>query len=254
MSHLQIFSNQEFGAVRCVEVDGKPYAVGVDVARALGYTKPSQAIIDHCKGIRKLGIPSDGGVQETNIIPEGDIYRLIVKAADQSKNDEIKARAEKFERWVFDEVIPSIRKTGSYIAPSSPTEALLQAVQILAQQEKQIKALVAATEVLNHRIDNMDVLDTIGDLQQRLNAMIRKLAQQQGLSFSGAWKTFRGAYNLAFRTNLTMLVENYKMRHGISKITVPQYLNKVGKLEDAIRVADKLLNRTREDAEHAQSL
>lgn len=84
MNELQIFNNLEFGNIRIVEVDGKPYAVGVDVAKSLEYAKPSQAIIDHCKGIRKLGIPSAGGKQETNVIPEGDIYRLIVKAADQS--------------------------------------------------------------------------------------------------------------------------------------------------------------------------
>jgi len=55
-----------------------------------------------------------GRTQDTKIIPEGDIYRLIIKAADQSKNPEIKAKAEKFEKWLFDEVLPSIRKTGSY--------------------------------------------------------------------------------------------------------------------------------------------
>jgi len=114
---LQIFNNPEFGEIRFVEVDGKPYAVGVDVARALGYAKPSQAVIDHCKGIRKLRIPSDSGVQETNIIPEGDIYRLIIKAADQSRNEEIRNKAERFERWVFDEILPTIRKTGSYQLP-----------------------------------------------------------------------------------------------------------------------------------------
>ena len=120
MNALQVFENHDFGQVRCVEFNGKPYAVGVDVARALGYAKPSQAVIDHCKGIRKLGIPSDGGIQETNIISEGDIYRLIIKAADQSKSKEIRDRAEKFERWVFDEIIPSILKTGTYSAEPLP--------------------------------------------------------------------------------------------------------------------------------------
>lgn len=114
MNDLQIFNHPEFGEVRWVDVEGKPGAVGVDVAKALGYAKPSQAVIDHCKGIRKLGIPSEGGIQETNIIPEGDIYRLIIKAADQSKNEDIKAKAEIFEKWIFDEVVPSIRRDGSY--------------------------------------------------------------------------------------------------------------------------------------------
>ena len=64
MRELQVFSNQEFGEIRAVDVDGNPYAVGIDVARALDYAKPSHAVIDHCKGIRNLGIPSAGGIQK----------------------------------------------------------------------------------------------------------------------------------------------------------------------------------------------
>ncbi|GHT93657.1 hypothetical protein FACS1894122_09210 [Alphaproteobacteria bacterium] len=90
MDNLEIFNNAEFGNIRATEIERKSYAVGVDVARALDYAKPSQAVIDHCKGIRKLGIPSFNQygaevIQETNVIPESDIYRLIIKAADQSR-------------------------------------------------------------------------------------------------------------------------------------------------------------------------
>ncbi|OPY59151.1 MAG: hypothetical protein A4E55_00368 [Pelotomaculum sp. PtaU1.Bin035] len=138
MKDLQIFNNPEFGEIRFVEVDEKPYAVGVDVARMLNYAKPSQAVIDHCKGIRKLEIPSEGGIQETNIIPEGDIYRLIIKAADQSKNEEIRAKAERFEKWVFDEVIPSIRKTGKYELPQD------EQIKLLAGQVEQYKEFTEA--------------------------------------------------------------------------------------------------------------
>ena len=97
-----------------VMVDGKPHAVGVDIAKALEYARPSQAITDNCKGIRKFRIPSKGGIQETNIIPQGDILRLVVKAAEQSKNENIKAKAEKFESWIFDEVIPAVLNNGEY--------------------------------------------------------------------------------------------------------------------------------------------
>lgn len=106
MSDLQIFNNPEFGQVRTITIDDKDYFVGLDIAKALGYKKPSQAVIDHCKGIRKMEIPSNGGIQETNLIPEGDLYRLIVKSQ--------LPQAEKFEKWVFDEVLPSIRKHGMY--------------------------------------------------------------------------------------------------------------------------------------------
>lgn len=116
MNKPQVFNHAAFGDVRSVEVDGKPHFIGVDIARALDYSNPSKAVTDHCKGVSKLGIPSPGGVQETNVIPEGDVYRLIIKAADQSRNPEIKAKAEQFERWIFDEVLPTVRRTGGYVA------------------------------------------------------------------------------------------------------------------------------------------
>ena len=131
------FDHPEFGEVRFLLVGGKPHAVGVDVARALDYAKPSQAVIDHCKGIRKLGIPSAGGIQATNLIPEGDIYRLVVKAADQSRNPEIKAKPSRFEAWIFDEALPAIRETGSYALPKAAKRQ-----ERLSKAEKAIKGTI----------------------------------------------------------------------------------------------------------------
>ena len=116
MDNIKIFENKEFGEIRTVEVSGKFYAVGVDVARALEYANPSKAVSDHCKGdflsweVKDLS----GRMQITRLIPEGDIYRLTIKASEQSRNNEIKEKASKFEHWIFDEVLPSIRKTGTY--------------------------------------------------------------------------------------------------------------------------------------------
>ena len=114
MQELQIFKNDEFGQVRTVEVEGKIYFVGIDIAKALGYSNPSKAVIQHCKGVTKLGIPSKGGKQETNCIPEGDLYRLVTHSELPS--------AERFENWVFDEVLPTLRKTGSYEMPKKKKE------------------------------------------------------------------------------------------------------------------------------------
>ncbi|AIY80528.1 hypothetical protein FDB15_04995 [Clostridium botulinum] len=139
MEELQIFKNEQFGQVRMVEIKGRPYAVGIDIAKALDYSNPSKAIINHCKGITKLGIPSEGGVQETNIIPEGDIYRLVVKAADQSKNLDIKQKAEEFEKWIFDDILPSIRKHGMYA-----TDELLDNPDLLIAAATKLKEERAA--------------------------------------------------------------------------------------------------------------
>lgn len=115
MSNLQIFKNEVFGEIRTVEIEGKPYFFGVDVATALEYARPSKAVSDHCKGILTQDTIKNNGGYVEKLIPEGDIYRLISKASEQSTNPNIKEKAEKFESWVFDEVLPSIRKHGMYM-------------------------------------------------------------------------------------------------------------------------------------------
>lgn len=116
MNKIQTFSNIEFGEIRTIEVDDKPYFVGSDIARILGYKEPHKAISRHCKGGMKRTILTNGGEQELTVIPEGDVYRLIIKSKLPS--------AEKFESWVMDEVLPSIRKHGIY-ATEDTIDAML---------------------------------------------------------------------------------------------------------------------------------
>ena len=106
-SETRIFYNEKFGQVRTIEENGKIYFCGRDVAKALGYTNPSDAVNKHCKWVAKRYIiDSMGRPQEAKFIDEGNLYRLIVRSNMK--------QAEKFERWVFDDVLPTIRKTGSY--------------------------------------------------------------------------------------------------------------------------------------------
>lgn len=106
-NNVKIFENTEFGSVRTIEENGRILFCGSDVARALGYRSPKDAISAHCKGAVKHRILTNGGVQALSFIPEGDLYRLVVHSRLPS--------AEKFERWIFDEVLPTIRKTGGYV-------------------------------------------------------------------------------------------------------------------------------------------
>lgn len=135
MNELQIFNSPEFGDVRTVEIDGKPYFVANDVAKSLGYKRPADAVTAHCKGSVKHRYLTEGGEQEVKVIPEGDVYRLISRSKLPS--------ADKFERWVFDEVIPSIRKHGAYMteqviekALTSPDFLIQLATQLKEEQEK----------------------------------------------------------------------------------------------------------------------
>lgn len=147
MGELQIFKNEEFGEVRTVEIEGKPYFCGSDVAKALGYVRPNDAISTHCRATVKWSTPISGKMQDINYIPEGDLYRLIVSSKLPT--------AEKFERWVFDEVLPSIRKHGGYIsgqAEMSPEELMAKALQVaqktLEEREARIGVLAAENSAL----------------------------------------------------------------------------------------------------------
>lgn len=115
MNDMMIFSNPEFGNVRTTEINGTIYFAGTDVAKALGYSKPQDAISRHCRHSVKHGVTvtvsnqytqSGTKVVEMSFIPESDLYRLIMRSQLES--------AEKFEEWVTADVLPSIRKTGKY--------------------------------------------------------------------------------------------------------------------------------------------
>ncbi|MCP3925536.1 MAG: hypothetical protein GY714_23450 [Desulfobacterales bacterium] len=113
MKGLKIFNNERFGKVRTVLIDDKVMFVANDVAKALGYKKPNNAINDHCRYTLKQGIPHPQSKTKTIdviVIPEGDVVRLAAKCQLDG--------AVEFESWIFDEVIPRVMKTGGYIGNS----------------------------------------------------------------------------------------------------------------------------------------
>lgn len=162
MNELQIFKNEEFGEIRTAVEDGKLLFCGKDIAEALGYQRPADAISAHCKGVSILPTPSNGGIQQMKFIPEGDVYRLIVHSKLPS--------AERFEKWVFDEVLPSIRRNGGYLAGQaelSPEElmakALLMAQKTIAEREKRIQSLQAQNELKDQIIADFEPIRTYVD-------------------------------------------------------------------------------------------
>lgn len=138
MRELKIFKNPEFGSVRTVEIDGKPYFVANDVAKALGYFNISDAVARHCRWVVKHDIPhpqSKTKTLEVNVIPEGDLYRLI-------SGSELET-AKKFESWVYDEVLPSIRKHGMYAEEEllDNPDLLIKVAQALKEEREKNKKL-----------------------------------------------------------------------------------------------------------------
>lgn len=103
---MRTFHNPEFGELGILLIGDNAYFPATECARLLGYSDPYDAIRWHTKGSVKRRVPTSGGVQEIKLIPEGDLYRLIIHSRLPS--------SERFEAWVFEEVLPCIRKTGLF--------------------------------------------------------------------------------------------------------------------------------------------
>lgn len=118
---------------------GEPWFVAADIARALGYNDADQAIRRHCKGVTKAPVETTGGMQRASIIPERDVYRLVMRSKLES--------AERFEEWVVGEVLPSIRKHGGYLVgqeQDSPelimAKALMVAQSVIDRKSQELAA------------------------------------------------------------------------------------------------------------------
>ena len=125
MNELTVFDSPEFGQVEVLIIDGKEHFAATESAKTLGYTNPHDTIKKHCRWVAKREVPHPQNPTKLiskNFIPEGDLYRLISEAAKQSINPEIKEKAKRFEHLVYDEILPTIRKTGAYVVNQSDIE------------------------------------------------------------------------------------------------------------------------------------
>lgn len=141
MSDIQLFRNPEFGEVRILEENGEILFCGSDVAKTLGYTNPSKALSDHCRGVTKRYTPTTSGKQEMSFIPESDLYRLVFSSKLPT--------AEKFTDWVTKEILPFIRRHGLYATPEAVEQMLnnpdmmIKALTALKDEREKRKALEA---------------------------------------------------------------------------------------------------------------
>lgn len=160
MNEVQIFNSEEFGNVRTLQIDGKPYFVASDVAKALGYSNPRKAVADHCKGVTKRDTPTFSGIQSMSYINEGDLYRLIMRSKLPN--------AEKFEKWVVEDVLPSIRKHGMYAVDelvNNPDLLIKVATELKEEREnsakltKKIEEQKPLVDFANHVSRTKDTID-----------------------------------------------------------------------------------------------
>ena len=109
-------THPQFGQLSIIILDGKEMFKAKEVASMLGYKDTINAVKQHCKGVVKYSLPSKSGKQTFNLIPEGDLWRLIIRSK--------LPQAEQIEKWIMDEVLPTIRKTGSYTMPKQECKQL----------------------------------------------------------------------------------------------------------------------------------
>lgn len=164
---LEVFQNPEFGQIRILTEGEKMLFCSSDVAKALGYARPNDAVSAHCRYTVKRRIPHPQAPDksiEMLFIPEGDVYRLIVRSALPS--------AEKFERWVFDDVLPTIRKHGLYAA-----EELLDNPDVMIKVLQELQKERAAKEALTE--ENEQLTRDKNLLEQKNATQVRRIALLQ---------------------------------------------------------------------------
>ena len=168
MNEIKVFTNEDFGEVRTLEIDGAPWFIGKDVAQRLGYSNTRDALANHVdeedKGVAKCD--TLGGAQDMAIINESGLYSLVLSSKLES--------ARKFKRWITSEVIPQIRKTGAYHVPQTYAQALRE----LADKAEKMEALQKQNQLMQPKAEFFDaVTDSktaipIGDVAKILDVGI----------------------------------------------------------------------------------
>jgi len=246
MGNLPQIFNYETAQIRVIAKDGEPWFAAKDVCEVLDITwsgsKTLDRISDNHKGVVNFTTP--GGNQEMLGVDESGLYKLIMRSN--------KPEAETFQDWITDEVIPTIRKTGSYTAPMTIEDMIIAQAQSVKELKAEVKEIGVTSEyakeqaeLANKRINELDNVDTIGDTRQRLVKAVQRYAERNGYTYSQGWKDFRQAFNTAFHTNLTARRKYYMESRNIKSMTVPEYLEATNQLPDALRVANKMLQPTR---------
>ena len=189
MTDIQIFNNPEFGSVRSITQNDEPWFIGKDVAQALGYSNPRDALAKHVdeldKGVANCDTPS--GEQRMTIINESGLYALIFGSKLES--------AQRFKRWVTSEVLPSIRKTGRYGTPdlSELSPELRCLIRLEQQQKQQAQEIVR----LNQKLDQLQGTGAFGTGGWRRESaqIIARIAQARGGAQYGP-HIYQAAYTL----------------------------------------------------------
>jgi prophage antirepressor-like protein len=243
MSKMELFQNAEFGKIRAMEREGEIWFVAKDVCNILELSDVSMSLSRLSEKQKLIQTVFVSG-QNRNIwtINESGLYKLAFTSR--------KKEAEKFTDWVTEEVLPSIRKHGHYSDKKMTNldmfemavKALREAEIRQRKQEEELYKQKNDIRILNARINNFDKLN-VENKRQKLVRMVNKYSYNNGINMQKAWGEFTRYYNNAFHTNLSRLINSYKEKNNMKKLSRPEYLEKTGSLDDALRVIDAMLNK-----------
>lgn len=177
-NQLQLFQNEEFGRLEILMIGDKPYFPAFSCAKIFGYSRPNDAVSRHCRCTVKHSIPhpqSPNKTIEVNFIPEGDLYRLLIRSKLPG--------AERFEQWVFDEVLPSIRRHGAYATDETLAKIMESPVfaqrlfKALAQERRKTTELESYVAELAPKARYYDRI-----LQSKAAVQVSIIAKDYGMS------------------------------------------------------------------------
>lgn len=247
-NNVTIFENPEFGSVRSLTVNGEPYFVGKDVAEILGYGNTRDALAAHVdkedkaviqkSEIATLEIPNRG----LTVINESGLYSLIISSKLPS--------AKRFKRWVTHEVLPSIRKTGSYsLKMSDNVSSELKAIAGLVQEmintqervaivdkkaDQAIAEASAAKNAVNTAYENLQtVIDAIqhdGNWRSGINKQVNRIANSTNIGWEDLWPMLYNEFGKRTNKQLNVRLKNMKRRMQLNGATITA-INKTNKLD-----------------------
>jgi len=223
--------------MRVITTEGDPWFVAKDVCGILELNNVSQALSRLDYDEKNTIILNDGIGNPTKLaVNESGLYSLIMSSR--------KPEAKRFKKWVTAEVLPAIRKTGRYQtkAQLSPAEFLLQQAELMVEMDKRQKAVEEKIQSLQVAFDERDNIVIEND-RQRLVQCVKEYATVNGLQYGKAWTDFVKFYNNAYNTNLNALKTHLMKKMDMKKMTIPEYLEITDYLDDALRVAEKMLNQ-----------
>jgi len=228
VNNLQIFKNEQFGQIRWLHVNEKDYAVGIDIAKALGYKNANDAVTRHCRGYVKHAVPTGSGEQTMNVIPEGDIYRLTAKSELPS--------AEKFESWIFDEVLPALRKTGGYVNnedlfvntylqfADDQTKAMFKTTLETVRKQNEIIAL-KDKEIDHKGAVIIGLVDEVSLAAKR--QVLNRVVRYKGANFQERWRELYKQLEMKYHIKLNEQLEKYNLNHKPKLKGKVDYIDKV---------------------------